>query len=86
MHELIETECKNGFLHGPFDHPPFKHNRVSILGVAVGKYSGKKRLIVDLSSPRDGLRNVSMNELIDNDSCSLTPVESSSLLLHSYLT
>ena len=42
VHYLIDTECKNGFLYGPFDHPPFKHYRVSPLGVAVGKYSGKK--------------------------------------------
>lgn len=73
-HELIDTECGNGFLYGPFYHPPFKHYRVSPLGVAVGKYSGKKRLIVDLSSPHDDLQNVSMNELIDKDSCSLTYV------------
>ena len=74
VHELIETECKNGFLDGPFDHPPFQHYRVRPLGVAVGKYSGKKRLIADLSSPHDDLRNVSINELIDKDSCSLTYV------------
>ena len=74
VHELIDTECRNGFLYGPFDHPPFKHYRVSPLGIAVGKYSGKKRLIVDLSSPHDDLRNVSINELIDKDSCSLAYV------------
>ena len=74
VQELIETEYKNGVLYGPFDHPPFKHYRVSLLGVAVGKYSGKKRLIVDLSSPHDDPRNVSINELIDKDSCSLSYV------------
>ena len=72
--ELIDTECKNGCLYGPFDQPPFKHYRVSPLGVAVGKYSGKKRLIVDLSSPHDDLRHVSINDLLDKDSCSLTYV------------
>ena len=74
VRDLIETECNNGFLYGPFDHPPFQHYRVSPLGVAVGKYSGKKRLIVDLSSPHDDLQNVSINELIDKDSCSLSYV------------
>ena len=74
MQELIETECKYGFLYGPFDHPPFKHYRVSPLGVAVGKYSGKKRLTVDLFLPHDDPRNASINELIDKDSCSLSYV------------
>ena len=72
--DLFETECKNGFVYGPLEHSPFKHYRVSPLGVAVGKYLGKKRLIVDLSSPHDDLRTVSINELIDKDSCSLSYV------------
>ena len=46
--ELILQECEKGYLYGPFDHPPFENYRVSPLGLAVGKYSGKKRLIVDL--------------------------------------
>ena len=74
VRELIETECKNWFLYGLFDHPPFQNYRVSTLGVAVGKYSGKKRLIVDLSSPHDDLRNVSINKLIEKVVCGLTYV------------
>ena len=45
------------------------------LGLAIGKYSGKKRLIVDLSSPHDNPNHVSINDLIDKDSCSMTYVK-----------
>ena len=38
---------------GPFDRPPFPVYRISPIGVAVRKYSGKKRLILDLSSPHN---------------------------------
>lgn len=75
VHELISKECQKGFLYGPFDQPPFKAYRVSPLGLATGKYSGKKRLIVDLSSPHDDSQHFSVNELIDKDSCSLTYVK-----------
>ena len=52
VQQLIESECQKGYLYGPFNEPPFHNNfRVSPIGLAVGKYSGKKRLIVDLSSP-----------------------------------
>ena len=74
IQELIETECKQGFLYGPFSEPPFESYRVSPLGLAVGKYSGKKRLIVDLSSPHDDPLNSSDNDLIDKDSCRLSYV------------
>ena len=75
IEELIEIECKNGFLYGPFSKPPFNEYRVSPLGLAIGKYSGKKRLIVDLSSPHSDPDNVSINELIDKESCRLTCVK-----------
>ena len=73
--ELLDQECEKGYLYGPFDNPPFKSYRVSPLGLAVGKYSGKKRLIVDLSSPHNDSQHVSVNDLIDKDSCSLTYVK-----------
>lgn len=75
VQNLIETECREGFLYGPFDKPPFINYRVSPLGIAVGKYSGKKRLIVDLSSPHEDPSNVSVNELIDKDLCTLSYVK-----------
>ena len=71
VQQLIETECRKGFLYGPFDSPPFEHYRVSPLGIAIGKYSGKKRLVVDLSSPHEDPHNVSINDLIDKELCSL---------------
>ncbi|XP_026063506.1 uncharacterized protein LOC113046764 [Carassius auratus] len=36
---------------GPFKEPPFSPFRISPIGIATRKYSGKKRLIIDLSSP-----------------------------------
>ena len=75
VQDLIEKECSKGYLYGPFDKPPFDNFRVSPLGLAIGKYSGKKRLIVDLSSPHDDPFHSSINGLIDKDSCSLTYVK-----------
>ena len=75
VQELIDKECLKGYLYGPFKSPPFTTYRVSPLGLAIGKYSGKKRLIVDLSSPHEDPNHVSINELIDKDSCSRTYVK-----------
>jgi hypothetical protein len=69
---LIESDVDNGFLNGPFDTHPFPSYRVSPIGVVEGKYSGKKRLIVDLSAPHDHPEHPSINDLIDKDQCSLT--------------
>ncbi len=49
VNELIEKEVKSGFMIGPFDEPPFEVFRISPIGIATGKFSGKKRLNVDLS-------------------------------------
>ena len=51
--ELIRKECEKGIVYGPFHSLPFENYRVSPLGVAEGKYSGNKRLILDLSSSHD---------------------------------
>ena len=75
VQDLIEKECSKGYLYGPFDKPPFDNFRVSPLGLTIGKYSGKKRLIVDLSSPHDDPSHSSINGLIDKESCSLTYVK-----------
>jgi hypothetical protein len=69
---LITSDVMNGFLSGPFTRPPFAAYRVSPIGVVEGKYSKKKRLIVDLSSPHEDSEHVSINDLIDKDLCSLT--------------
>lgn len=71
---LIDSEVDKGFLHGPFDRLPFSSYRVSPIGVAFGKYSGKPRLIVDLSSPHEDHDNQSVNEMIDKELCSLSYV------------
>lgn len=73
--ELIQTEVDKGYLVGPFEKLPFESYRVSPIGIAEGKYSGKKRLIVDLSSPHDNQEHLSINDLIDKESCSLTYVK-----------
>ena len=75
VRDLIHKELEKGYIRGPFDYPPFPLYRVSPLGVATGKYSGKKRLIVDLSSPHDDPVNPSLNDLIDKDKCSLKYVK-----------
>ena len=75
MQELIDKECLKDYLYGPFKSPPFTTYRVSPLGLAIGKYSGKKRLIVDLAFPHEDPSHVSINELIDKDSCSMTYVK-----------
>lgn len=72
---IIATEVEKGYLRGPFKEPPFLKYRVSPIGLVEGKYSGKKRLIVDLSSPHDNPEHLSVNDLIDKESCSLTYVK-----------
>lgn len=60
---LVASEVSKGYIVGPFDSSPFSVFRTSPLGVATGKYSGKKRLIFDLSAPRCG-PVLSINSLI----------------------
>ena len=69
--ELITKELSNNFIVGPFDQPPFDYYRVGPIGVAESKYTKKKRLIVDLSSPHGDSEHFSVNDLIDKDQCSL---------------
>ena len=67
---LLAKEVKQGFMIGPFDSPPFPIFRISPIGVATRKYSGKKRLIIDLSSPH-GSSVPSINSLIPSSDFSL---------------
>ncbi|CAG2251370.1 unnamed protein product [Mytilus edulis] len=59
------------------DKPNVKTSRyrVSPIGIVEGKYSGKKRLIVDLSSPHESQDHFSINDLIDKEQCSLSYVK-----------
>lgn len=60
---------------GPYVKPPFPTYRVSPLGIVEGKYSKKKRLIVDLSAPHDDDVHPSINNLIDKEECSMSYVK-----------
>jgi len=62
--ELIIKECKKCFLLGPYHSPPFDIYSISPICVATGKYSNKKRLIVDLSAPHDNQQHQSINDII----------------------
>ncbi len=53
VNNLIVKEVKSGFMIGPFDKPPFEVFRVSPISIATRKFSDKKRLIIDLSSPHN---------------------------------
>ncbi len=70
VNDLIAKEVKSGFMIGPFDEPPFKIFRISPIGIATRKFSGKKRLIIDLSSPHNSTIP-SINSLIPLDEFSL---------------
>ena len=72
---IIKEEVEKGYLLGPFQEPPFDSYRTSPVGIAQHKYSGKKRLIVDLSAPHDLPEHPSLNELIDKDQFSLSYVK-----------
>ena len=67
---LLEKELSKGFMIGPFVASPFSPYRVSPIGVATRKYSGKKRLVIDLSAPHDGVVP-SINSLIPREPFSL---------------
>lgn len=68
---LLNQDRRKGFLLGPFDNPPFPITRISPLGLTFGKYSGKGRLIVDMSSPHGDANVCSINDLIDKDTYSV---------------
>lgn len=58
--QLLDREVKKGHLIGRFNPPVF---RISPVGVATRKYSGKKCLVFDLSAPHPG-PVPSVNDLI----------------------
>lgn len=43
-------EVAKGYI-GPFHEPPFNVVHINPIGIATRKYSGKKRLIINLSTP-----------------------------------
>ncbi len=70
----LKEEVDNDFMVGPLKKLPWASYRVSPLGVAEHKYSGKLRLICDLSAPHSS-DIPSINSLIDKDKFSLTYVK-----------
>ena len=73
--QALAEEVSKGYMAGPFDDPPFSSSyRVSPISVAAHKYSGKKRVVLDLSAPHDG-EGEPINDLIDKDKHSLTYVK-----------
>ena len=48
--------------------------RVRPIGIVEGKYSGKKTVIVDVTSPHDSEKHSSINNLIDKEQCTLSYV------------
>ena len=72
--KLVESEMQKGFLVGPFNKMPFDIYRVNPVGIAEGKYSKKKRLIVDLSAPHNDQDHTCLNELINKEDFSLNYV------------
>ena len=65
MAAALKTELDQGYTMGPFFNQPFDNYWVSPLGVAIRKYAGKKRLILDLSSPHGEDLVYSVNSCID---------------------
>ncbi|XP_056332077.1 uncharacterized protein LOC130243801 [Danio aesculapii] len=67
---LIKKEIENKFMIGPFSAPPFSVSRISPIGIATRKFSDKKCLIIDLSSPHNSTFP-SINSTIQPDEFSL---------------
>ena len=72
---ILNSELSKGYIMGPFNIPPFIQYRISPLGGGEHKYSGKKRLIVDLSAPHDNPCHQSINDLISKQDFSLSYVK-----------
>nr|XP_010778599.1 PREDICTED: uncharacterized protein LOC104953359 [Notothenia coriiceps] len=68
--QLIDKELLKGYIIGPFSSSPFSVFRSNPIGIATRKYSGKKRLIFDLSAPRSD-PFCSVNSIIPPDQFSL---------------
>ena len=72
--QLIQAELEKGFIEGPLKKMPFSTYRVNPVGIAEGKYSKKKRLIVDLSAPHNDKDNKCLNDMINKEDFSLNYV------------
>lgn len=68
---IVQEELQKGYLLGPFTKVPFAVFRINPIGIVEGKYSKKKRLIVDLSAPHNNDGHQSLNELMNKEDYSL---------------
>lgn len=75
VQDIIEQEKQKGFLIGPFHSAPYPIYRVNPIGIVEGKYSRKKRLIVDLSAPHNNQEHSSLNSLINKHEFSMKYVK-----------
>ena len=75
VQDIIEQEKQKGFLIGPFHSAPYPISRVNPIGIVEGKYSRKKRLIVDLSAPHNNQEHSSLNSLINKHEFSMKYVK-----------
>lgn len=73
--EAVDSLIGQKVQKGSFDVPPFSEYRVSPIGIAEGTYSGKKRLLLDLSSLHNDAVHPRINDLIDEEYCSLSYVK-----------
>ena len=72
---LLQLEMDKGYVMGPYEQPPEIPYRVNPLGVVEGKYSGKRRLIMDMSAPHEMADTESINELMSKEYYSLSYVK-----------
>lgn len=73
--DLLSVEVEKGYVLGPYASPPFDIVRINPLGIVQAKYSTKKRLIVDMSSPHDNQETCSLNDLVNKEEFSLSYVK-----------
>lgn len=67
----LADEVASGHIIGPLESLPFNNFRISPIGVATRKFTGKQRLILDLSAPHDSEEISSINDLISKEDFSL---------------
>ena len=73
--KLLKSEVEKGYVIGPFPKSPFSIYRVQPLSLAERKYSKKKRLCTDMSSPHDNDSVPSINSLISKEDFQLKYVK-----------
>lgn len=73
--ELVHKELTKGYLLGPFPEIPYERYRINPISLAQKKYSGKVRLVVDMSAPHENPDIPSINDLISKEDFKLSYVK-----------